>query len=1563
MKLTFKKLALLGLSLFAMFVLVGCTDKTTGAETTIGLTDTQKVQAVLDGISLGDISAVDADLTLPLASVNGVSLSWSTNNDSYISALGEVTIPSFVDGNQVVKLTLTATLNSVSLTKDFNVTVSAETADQFLTRIANSIIITNSDSMIASFTLPSTLQGVTITWTSSNPTYAAVASAVDSAGLYKITVERPIIEDDGVNTTVTLTGTMTIGTVTKTITKDIRVLAMNKVEYMTIAEASQEEDDAPVMFKGIVTAVLGGSAFVQDETGGIYLYNVGSSNLSKLVVGNEVEVVGKIDIYSGFVEVIGLSKFEVLSTGNDLPDALDFDYVDIDELTSLQGNIVNMTQLKLKSLITTTSVGTSLYFFLTDGVNEIEMKVDKYTDDAIEGQIHTLLKSLTLDDTFKLVNVPIALNSGEAQFYLTSTSQLVKLSDAEKLAADKETLTTSLTNVSEGKQTLPLVGLGGSVISWVSDPTATINSTTGEITFPLVEEQTVFTLTATLTKGTLTAETKEFEVSITPMSAQDKFDGDLAAVTLALTATELDSVTLPILGEFGSTIAWEITSGTATLSVLGDKITYPFLEADQTVVLTATVSLGDLEDEKTFTVAVAALDLLTIAEFKLLPDNTVGAMKVILTGNTASHQWWLQDATGGINMYIPSALRPSFEVITWGSEIVIVGPQKLNYGMPQVNGISKYFVTDTAPALPTPVLLDDVAFENANLLPLVGQMVSFSGFTVKTLPTANNDGTYTFTLEDAANSKTINVRLDYRVIPEALYTAAEEQVLTFEVDDVVDVVGAFMSSYSSSYELAISLASHIVLHVDSPEEIAAADVAAITIDATVDAGEVVPLPSTSNTSTIVWSVGELVTSVSIEANVATFASVTETTVVTLIATFTYGTGEDAIETVEEYEVSIVVLSPEEKLAADKEDLTIALTATEISTVTLTTTTTFGSVVTWALTENDNASLAVNALSLDYLGSEYSVVVTANLALGELTASKEFTIVVSPLTVISDLSTLTAKDTGAWVIANDTDVYVKGVIVQKYYTSGYFLQDANGKGIYVKGTTESVVGDEVIVFAKTSQETSTYVEGKQVRLLISSVPKYEFPVQKTVIPTTLTVEQLAATIDTYYLYAGMMVTVENIKVKEYTSTHVDLYWSEVDNYTLSFKFSSDYPWMPDLYEAGDLIPEITFVIYNMYNATEYNILPAPSFVLTEQQTVDMNKELLPESLILTEDYVIPTAKYDATIAITTISSELTDYLTAVGVVTLPDVDAVGTITFTVTKGSVSDTVTIPVTVKALSDAEKLALAVAEIPSSLLLANTYNFEELLFSSQIDSITIPVELQANISHLAGEMSIVRPAIGQAALLGTIRVNVSLGTETSFKDILVTVKPYSSDLLISYYMEGDGGNKKILAAYNDTGADIDLSKYKLGFFGNPTADPVASAITGPALTGTLAHGKSVIIYHGELVDPLKTASYVVTFATDIASIPAGNITVAYSLSFNGEKGDIIALVKNVEGTWTFIDVMGLYEGPLSTGSREWETSYTKNKTLIRDIDVISPTATVNWDQWTVNAANYYSSKVISWY
>lgn len=1550
MKLTFKKLALLGLSIVAMFVLVGCTDTTTtttsGSETTSGLTDTQKVQAVLDGISLGDISAVSANLTLPTASVNGVTLTWTSEDVDVINTMGEVTIPTFTEGNATITLTLTATLNSVSLTKEFEVTVSAETADQFLARVGNSIIITGSDSLIASFTLPSTLQGVTITWTSSNPTYASIAEQVDNAGLYKVTINRPIIEDGGVNTSVTLTATMVLGDNQKVITKEVRVLAMNEVIYMTVAEAASEADGTAVMFKGVVTAVLGGSAFVQDTTGGIYLYNVGSSNLAKLVVGNELEVVGEIDIFGGFIEVTKFSKLEVLSTGNALPDALDFDLVDVEVLTGLQGNIVNMTQLKLKSAVTLPSIGTSVYFTLTDGTNDVQIKIDKYIDDAVETEIHALIAALTLNDTFKLVGIPVAIYESAAQFYLTNPSQLVVLNDGEKLAADKTMLTIPLTTFSDGEITLPLSGIGGSVVTWAVNPTTvTINATTGVATFPTLTVDTDFTFTATITKGSLTAETKEFVVTAKAMTAEEKVAADKADLTVLLTAKEYDEVTLPLLGSKGSVISWSVVGDAVWAS---PKLSYNFNDGvEYNVTLTATITSGDASDTKEFVVVVSPI-VFTNVEDMFGTTVAIGDLVVLkgrLTGATTNSAYWIQDATGGLNIYVPSAMRAAFAEIPVGSEVILFGKKQIFNGLYEIEALTRYIVLPTTPELPAFTSIDGVAFNNTDLLAYQGQLVSFAGFTVKTLPaTVDANGTYQFTLQDVATGREIVVRLDYRV---PNYIATKDQILTFVLDQKVDVQGAILNWYNN-YQLSIFSASHVVAHVSSPAEVAADDVAALTIETTVDAGEEVTLPSTSNTSTIVWSVALAEVNASIVSNVVTFANVAETTVVTLTATLTYGTGETAIVSTKTFDVTIIVLTPAQKLAADKDALTVSGTAVEFATITLPTTTIYGSVVTWALTATPNATLLENVLTLNQVGTEYNVVVTATLTLaGEpaLVDTKEFTIVVSPVTVITEFLPLITQTEGAWTTPNATGLYVKGIVTGFNGTNGFFIQDASGDPLYVYGSSLVslvAIGDEVVVYGNLVDYKTSYAIEYRFREIDTASIKAKLSTGNAVVVTTLTVAEIETM--NFYENIGRVMEVTGFVVS-YDSSNIYFNWKLVGEtqYTISL-YNSLAPWLRDVYESGDVLPAVQFTLTNI--SSSFTKVYGGNLVIemTEQNKVDYDKSLLTTPVELLDDYVLPTAKYESTYAITAISTELAGNITNLGVVTLPETDLVGTITVTVTNGLATSDVVIAVTIKAMTDAYKLSLAVEDMPATLNLAQDFILEPLLFSATYGDVVISTELAANLSIVSGELIVVRPAAGNAAVVGTVTINVALGTETAQKVVNVSVLPFAADLFISEYIEGSSNNKAV-EIFNGTGADVDLSTYVIEVYSNGklTTDAPNYTLT---LSGTLVNGDVYVIYNA-------SAIAAITSVGDISS----NITF-----YNGD--DIVVL----KHSGTIIDSIGQGTG-IDPGTN-WSVNgvATSEMTLVRistilsgdtdTTDVYDPSA--EWVAYPQDTTTYLGSHVV---
>ena len=238
------------------------------------------------------------------------------------------------------------------------------------------------------------------------------------------------------------------------------------------------------------------------------------------------------------------------------------------------------------------------------------------------------------------------------------------------------------------------------------------------------------------------------------------------------------------------------------------------------------------------------------------------------------------------------------------------------------------------------------------------------------------------------------------------------------------------------------------------------------------------------------------------------------------------------------------------------------------------------------------------------------------------------------------------------------------------------------------------------------------------------------------------------------------------------------------------------------------------------------------------------------------------------------------------------------------------------------------------------------------------------ATIITTAGTVTL--PTVGQVTV--TLTATVTMGTASEVRTFVVVVgvpaepTTYATDLFISYYMEGSVGNRKVIAVYNNTGATVDLSQYKIGSVNNLTVAPVAANLLSPVLTGTLEQGKVLIIYHGDMVNTANTA-YMADFAAAIAALTGGNQSMAFSYSFNGTQGDIIGIAKNIGGTWTFIDMLGLWETAVPSGtSAAWETSYTKDHTLIRKSTVLNPVVTVDWTQWEVLASNTYDVRLLTW-
>lgn len=174
------------------------------------------------------------------------------------------------------------------------------------------------------------------------------------------------------------------------------------------------------------------------------------------------------------------------------------------------------------------------------------------------------------------------------------------------------------------------------------------------------------------------------------------------------------------------------------------------------------------------------------------------------------------------------------------------------------------------------------------------------------------------------------------------------------------------------------------------------------------------------------------------------------------------------------------------------------------------------------------------------------------------------------------------------------------------------------------------------------------------------------------------------------------------------------------------------------------------------------------------------------------------------------------------------------------------------------------------------------------------------------------------------------------------------ATDLFISEYGEGNGGNKKYFEIYNGTAAPVDLANYKMWKSVNG-----GGWITGSVLSFTAG----TILQVGE--------TWVVAHNT--TDVPYSNQIESSWIAFNGD--DALGLAKDVAGVMTLIDVLGTPSADPGSG---WAVAGVNNatvdKVIVRKPTVCSPntdwaasagTTTEN-SEWTIAVNNYNGADLI---
>jgi hypothetical protein len=159
-------------------------------------TDQTRTSRDRAALSLGDLSAVTSNVTLPRTGANGSSITWSSNNPEVISADGAVNRPAGV--NAEVLLTATITRGTSTLTAGFTATVLRTATDaETVADAASRLALPNTGDVRGNITLPGMIGAASINWASSQP------AIIDGTG---------IVTRQNLDSTVRLTATLTAGT-------------------------------------------------------------------------------------------------------------------------------------------------------------------------------------------------------------------------------------------------------------------------------------------------------------------------------------------------------------------------------------------------------------------------------------------------------------------------------------------------------------------------------------------------------------------------------------------------------------------------------------------------------------------------------------------------------------------------------------------------------------------------------------------------------------------------------------------------------------------------------------------------------------------------------------------------------------------------------------------------------------------------------------------------------------------------------------------------------------------------------------------------------------------------------------------------------------------------------------------------------------------------------------------------------------------------------------------------------------------------------------------------------
>ena len=234
-------------------------------------------------------------------------------------------------------------------------------------------------------------------------------------------------------------------------------------------------------FKGVVTNKIGNSFYMQDSTGGFYVYNYQGTNKADVVKGAEIKVSTNISNYNGLIETLygGTTEIEVKNASATIPEPIEAEYKDI--TVNDQSKLYTVKDLNYVEGEVVVGTSTHTLYFKDQYDNKLLVTTDKYLDDTVEQEIRDKILSLTTLDSVDFVGVNASVSTGNK--YLDSTtaySVTLAVTSADQIIITRSTDNVDVESVSLDKESLELT------VGESSQLTATVlpeNATNKKVTY------------------------------------------------------------------------------------------------------------------------------------------------------------------------------------------------------------------------------------------------------------------------------------------------------------------------------------------------------------------------------------------------------------------------------------------------------------------------------------------------------------------------------------------------------------------------------------------------------------------------------------------------------------------------------------------------------------------------------------------------------------------------------------------------------------------------------------------------------------------------------------------------------------------------------------------------------------------------------------------------------------------------------------------------------------------------------------------------------------------------